>query len=227
MEGINMPVQLRELDVNRVSSLTKNSPPMIPFLEVGQTLTQYQKQEEFVYDWLRRETIHYSDEEIETQVGEVSITHSLMSLIDRLESYIHRLQRDAFHYSEEEIETQVGEFPITYEEFYTLINIRPWFKKEREPRELEQEALLAIAGEFSKVEKVKSIYVQKYREELQIQILLSITQYDSDLMDTLLDIEYDIRKRYPEIVFEFFYPPAGISDKKDFIHPEAQCIYAR
>ena len=105
--------------------------------------------------------------------------------------------------------------------------MRPWFKKEREPRELEQEALLAIAGEFSKVEKVKSIYVQKYREELQIQILLSITQYDSHLMDTLLDIEYDIRKRYPEIVFEFFYPPAGISDKKDFIHPEAQCIYAR
>jgi hypothetical protein len=91
--------------------------------------------------------------------------------------------------------------------------------------ELEQESLLCIASEFSKVDEVQSIYVQKYREELQIQVLLSITCYDSDLMDTLLDIEYDIRKKYPEIVFEFFYPPAGVSDRKDFIHPQAQCIY--
>jgi len=100
-------------------------------------------------------------------------------------------------------------------------------KREKELKELEQEAFLAIVSKFSQIEKVHSIYVQKYREELQIQILLSITQYDNDLMDGLLDIEYDIRKRYPEIVFEFFYPPAGISEKKDFIHPSAYCIYSK
>lgn len=130
--------------------------------------------------------------------------------------------------SEEEIETQIIEIPINYQEFYNISDIlRPWFKREKEPKELEQEALLAIASEFSQIEKVQSIYIQKYREELQIQILLSIAQYESDLMDILLDIEYDIRKRYPEIVFEFFYPPAGISRKEDFIHPRAQCIYSR
>jgi hypothetical protein len=81
--------------------------------------------------------------------------------------------------------------------------------------------------DFSKIEKVKSIYVQKYREELQIQILLAITNFDSSLMDVLLDKEYDIRKRYSGIIFEFFYPPAGISYKDDFIHPHAQCIYSK
>ena len=132
-----------------------------------------------------------------------------------------------FRYPEQEIGTQTPDVQIDYKDLYNFISIGSWFKKEREPKKLEQEALLSIAREFSKVEKVKSIYVQKYREELQVHTPLSITQYDSDLMDTLLDIEYDIRKRYPEIVFEFFYSPAGISDKKDFIHPQAQCIYAR
>lgn len=84
-----------------------------------------------------------------------------------------------------------------------------------------------IMRKFSKVEKVKSIYVQRYRKELQILILLSISHYDFALMDTLLDIEYDIRKRYPKIVFEFFYPPVGVLHEEDFIHPQAQCIYAK
>jgi len=129
---------------------------------------------------------------------------------------------------EEGVETQVSKIKSDYREFYGLGDIiRPWVEHEKEPWELEQEAFLAIAREFSQIEKVQSIYVQKYREEVQIQILLSVTQYDNELMDTLLDIEYDIRKRYTEIVFEFFYPPAGISEKRDFIHPQAYCIYSR
>jgi len=160
------------------------------------------------------------------------------------------LFRGLFHYPEQEMRTQTLEVQIDYKDLYNFISIASWFKKEweiREPgrgvfvstarvaqttasgrlrqTELEQEALLSIAREFSKVEKVKSIYVQRYREELQVQILLSINQYDGDLMDVLLDLEYGIRKRYPDMVFEFFYPPAGVSEKKDFIHPQAQCIY--
>ncbi len=128
----------------------------------------------------------------------------------------------------EETETQVIEIPIDYRKFYNPSEIiRPWLEKEEEPQDVEQKAFLTIATEFSQIEKVQSIYVQKYREELQIQTLLSITQYDDDLMDALLDIEYDIRKGYPEIVFEFFYPPVGISEKKDIIHPEAMCVYSR
>lgn len=144
------------------------------------------------------------------------------ALLHNLSHITHafRLQTD--------IEFQVTQFPIHYWEFYTLRDVRKhWLEEEKEPWEVEQEAFFAIAREFSQIEKVQSIYVQKYREEVQIQILLSVTQYDNELMDNLLDIEYDIRKRYTEIVFEFFYPPAGISDKKDFVHPQAYCIYSR
>lgn len=141
--------------------------------------------------------------------------------------FIYFLLWKVFCHPEQEALTETPDVRIDYKDLQAFISVKPWFKKELEPRELEQEALFNIVSNFSEVEKVKSIYIQRYREEVQIQILLSVTQYDSDLMDTLLDIEYDIRKKYPEIVFEFFYPPAGISDKKDFIHPQAQCMYAR
>jgi hypothetical protein len=103
--------------------------------------------------------------------------------------------------------------------------LQSYFKQEQKPEELEQQALFYIVHKFSKIERVKSIYVQRYRRELQIFVLLLVDKYDADLMDKLLDIEYEIRKMFPDIVFQFFYPPAGISEKKDFIHPQAECIY--
>ena len=98
---------------------------------------------------------------------------------------------------------------------------------EKDLKEIEQEAYLSIAAAFGEIEEVQSIYVQKYRDEIQIFVLLSINQYNFDLMDKLLDLEYNIRKKYSEIVFEFFYPPMGTSEKKDFIHPQAICIYSK
>lgn len=109
----------------------------------------------------------------------------------------------------------------------SLVNIEELLGIEYESHELEERALLDIYINFSNIEKVKSIYVQKYREELQIYSLLSITQHDRKLMQSLFDMEYDIRKKYSEIIFQFFYPPAGISEKEDFIHPQARCIFAR
>lgn len=125
----------------------------------------------------------------------------------------------------QETETQTSSIEVNYGYIYHFTTLTYSIKKKRDLIELEHEALLNVAMEFSRIEKVKSIYFQRYRGEIQVHILLSITQYESDLMDNLLDIEYDIRKRYPELTFEFFYPPAGISEKKDFIHPKAQCIY--
>lgn len=84
-----------------------------------------------------------------------------------------------------------------------------------------------IAREFGRNERVKSLYIQRYRKELQILIFLSINHYDFDLMDTLLEIEYDIREKYPKTIFEFFYPPVGISHGENLIHPQAQCLYER
>jgi len=133
---------------------------------------------------------------------------------------------DIFPYAARETTTQPVEEQKSEQFIYSwLLTIKPLFEQEQKLQELEQRALFIMTIKLSKIEKVKSIYVQRYRGELQIQVLLSIDRYDGELMDTLLDIEYDIRKMFPDIVFQFFYPPAGISEKKDFIHPQAECIY--
>jgi len=149
--------------------------------------------------------------------------------VERGRQFIYNFLRyEILRYPEQEVLTQTSDVQTYYKDFYdAFISIKSRLKERREPRELGQEALFSIVSKFSAVEKVKSIYVQRYKEEIQIYVLLSVAQYESDLMDTLFDIEYSIRKKYPELVFEFFYPPTGISDKKDFIHPQAQCIYAR
>lgn len=175
--------------------------------------------------------------------GSPFLNFSLRELAQLLKA--KRSTPDIFHYWESETTTETieereivrfisrlyqkflyntTEIPM---EFYIPSTIIPTVEHAKNPQELEQSALSTISTKFSKIEKVKSIYVQRYREEFQIHVLLSINQYDDDLMDTLLDIEYDIRKMFPEMVFEFFYPPAGISEKKDFIHPQAECIYMR
>jgi len=74
--------------------------------------------------------------------------------------------------------------------------------------------LSIIVQKFRKIEKVKSIYVQRYREELRIFVFLSGDKYDANLLDELLDIEYEIRKMFPDIVFQFFYLPASFFEKK-------------
>lgn len=127
-------------------------------------------------------------------------------------------------YPEQPVLTETTEIKIDYG---ILSAIRPYYKIEKDPKELEQSALIDILASFSKIEKVKSIYFQRYRDEIQVYVLISVEHYDSKLMDTLLDAEYEIRKKYIQLIFEFFYPPAGLSEKEDFIHPKAQCIFAR
>jgi hypothetical protein len=91
----------------------------------------------------------------------------------------------------------------------------------------EKKALfLEVRNIFSKIEQVEAIYIQGYREEIQIRVLLSINQYDDDLMNVLLDREYDLRKKYADTVFDFFYIPGEVN-RRTFIHPRATCIYTR
>jgi hypothetical protein len=113
---------------------------------------------------------------------------------------------------------------IDEEDIYLIPSL---FWATQKARDLERLALYEIAKKFRRVKEVKSIYVQRYGEELQIFVLVSVEKYNDDLMDKLLDMEYDIRKMFPELVFEFFYPPARVSEKKDFIHPQAECIFSR
>jgi len=112
---------------------------------------------------------------------------------------------------------------IFYFNFLNLI-----LPQERTLEEKENEMFAKITDSFSEIPEVRSVYKQKYRSEMQIFILLSIDKYDYTLMKKLLNIEYDIRKKYKEILFEFFYPYVGVSrNREDFIHPKAICIYSR
>lgn len=100
--------------------------------------------------------------------------------------------------------------------------------EETEKENVEEQSFFVIAEKFSRFSPpVQSIYVQKYRSEIQIQTLLSIKEYNYNLMTLLFDEEYDIRKQFPEITFSFSYLPIGIADKKDIVHPKARCIFAQ
>ncbi|MEM3793543.1 MAG: hypothetical protein QXS76_01405 [Candidatus Bathyarchaeia archaeon] len=94
-------------------------------------------------------------------------------------------------------------------------------------KDLLNHMLLDVSATFCRVPEVRAIYFQQYMGEIQFFVLLSIDRYDSQLMDRLIELEYGIRLKYSQTVFEFFYPPAGSSPDRDFIHPAARCIFMR
>lgn len=199
-----MAIPLSYEDITETASVKRSSFPFLPLRELSQLLGAIRSSPDIS---------HYWESDTTTQIIEER----------EIVRFIFRLYQK-FFWSPEEEEKKIYPLEIPTG-FYIPYTIIPVVEQEKGSQELEQEALFFISEKFSKIEKVKSIYVQRYREELQVQVLLSTNQYEDDLMDILLDIEYDIRKMFPEIVFEFFYPPADISEKEDFIHPRAECIY--
>ena len=130
------------------------------------------------------------------------------------------LSRESHTTSEEDmsLSSSLDFLTVITEVFYETVST---------PFEIEKKALLEIVNRFSRIEEVKSIYVQHYQDEICVYVLLSINRYNEKLMDQLLDEEYAVRKKYSQLVFEFFYPPVGFLEKGDFIHPKAQCIYMK
>ena len=65
---------------------------------------------------------------------------------------------------------------------------------------------LIIANAFKDIEEVTAIYAQRYRQELQVIVLLSIGRYDDELMYKLSNIEYDLQKenRDPLLAFSYY-----------------------
>lgn len=104
--------------------------------------------------------------------------------------------------------------------------VNPPFLSTQESEPL-SDMLLEVCARFASVPEVRSIYFQRYRDEIQFFVLLSVERYDGELMDRLIDIEYNLRIRYSSVVCEFFYPPAGSGWNRDFIHPAATCIFSR
>lgn len=57
---------------------------------------------------------------------------------------------------------------------------------------------------------VKITRTHEYESQISIRVYLCIDHYD-DIMDELLDIEYEIRKKFSDIIFDFLYLPTYIN----------------
>ena len=75
----------------------------------------------------------------------------------------------------------------------------------------DEDILKEIIAQYNKFEKVQSIVRHHdYEAQITIRVYLSIDQYDDKLMDQLLDCEWDIRKKFFNIIFDFLYIPIMI-----------------
>ncbi len=92
---------------------------------------------------------------------------------------------------------------------------------------VEREVKWAIIEKFKNIEKVTAIYIQEYRRELQVIILLGIEEYDDELMDDLLDLEYDLHQEFHDPALSFSYIPRIYANRHDVVHPKALLIFER
>lgn len=91
----------------------------------------------------------------------------------------------------------------------------------------EQRAQQLILAAFADLDEVTAIYVQRYREELQVTVLLGIGTYDDEVMGKVLDREYDVQKAIARPVASFSYVPKVYVNRRDIVHPGAKLIYER
>ena len=91
----------------------------------------------------------------------------------------------------------------------------------------EEELKNKIINAFKQINEVESIYVQKYTYEWKVIILLSNEKHDDELMDRLLDIEYDLQNRDEDPLLDFSYIPKIYNNKWDILHPSSLPIFER
>jgi hypothetical protein len=72
---------------------------------------------------------------------------------------------------------------------------------------IDERIFFDIVEKFGKVEKVKLVLVRRYREEVRVSVIVLEDRYDSELRDKFLDIEYEVRQSFSNVVFQFFYLP--------------------
>jgi len=91
----------------------------------------------------------------------------------------------------------------------------------------EEDLLLEIAGRFSKHEKVQAVYQQSYEDETQITVAIDTQRYEPELLERLLEDEYEIRQLAGARVMSFTYPPTGVVPRQDIVHPKARLLYLK
>jgi hypothetical protein len=101
------------------------------------------------------------------------------------------------------------------------------FETKRSFDELNETALHKISSAFWRFDRVTSVFVQKFRREVQVNVLLIVDQYDHDLMDQLLDAEYDLRNALSDLVCSFSYSPVGTEPNRASRHQSARTLFSR
>ena len=80
-----------------------------------------------------------------------------------------------------------------------------------------------VADAFKGFDEVSAIYMQRYRQQLQFTLFLDIKGYNDDLMDRLLDVEYDLlQDEYADLLIDFSYLPGAGGE--GVVHPSASMV---
>lgn len=91
-----------------------------------------------------------------------------------------------------------------------------------------KKAMSIVADAFAKFSEVNAIYMQRWRSELQFVVLLNIEKYDSDLIDKLLDVEYELLQHEGEgVLWDFAYLPCKGRDSTEVVSSSATVVFSR
>jgi len=86
---------------------------------------------------------------------------------------------------------------------------------------------LMVVKEFKEVGEVLTIYRDEYRDEIRFTISTSNETYDDELMNRLLEIEYNIRLIFHDSPIYFQYIPALYDSIEEILPGQTRLIYTR
>jgi hypothetical protein len=84
-----------------------------------------------------------------------------------------------------------------------------------------------ICVAYGKFDRIQAIYAQKTPEAFNVFVFVNSESYDDALMDRLLDKEIELLKAYPDILFDFKYPPVAYVQPADYVPSDATLIFHR
>ncbi len=134
--------------------------------------------------------------------------------------YFLNSQDGAFSQQEDKTNINNERIPFLINRFLDCADINENFKL-GENRNIE----LSIVMRMKKIDKVQAIYSQKHRAEMQIIVFLNTINYDNEIMDKILDIEYDLQQTYRDLYLAFTYVQGIHEDRKEVVHPKSKLIY--
>ena len=83
------------------------------------------------------------------------------------------------------------------------------------------------ATSYARIPQVRAIYAGPQESTHKTVILLSSLEYDDELMDRLLSLEYRLHKQFSELLLSFSYIPLFDRKKEDIIHPAFRLLFER